>query len=186
MSRTSLVDGIVLSRRNVGEADKIVTLFTRGFGKKKCLAKGIRKVGSKRGPLLEPFSHVRLLLRSSSYIDIATEVAPIATHELLRTRLERVSMGYIALELIERFTVFDEEQDDIFHALHTFISRLNDSTLSRTHAYEYLTAFKRNTLTSLGFYTQNQSDALLDSAIENILESRLRSSSLLTAVSRVL
>ena len=56
MIRTYKVNAIVLARRNIGEADKLITLFTKEYGKKKVLAKGIRRVSSRRAPYLEQFS----------------------------------------------------------------------------------------------------------------------------------
>ena len=44
----------------LGEADRIVTIFTQGHGKVRAVAKGIRKTTSKFGARLEPMSRVAL------------------------------------------------------------------------------------------------------------------------------
>ena len=53
---------IVLSTRNLGEADKLVTLFTHRHGKIKGTAKGARRIKSRFGGSLEPFTHCQVIL----------------------------------------------------------------------------------------------------------------------------
>ena len=51
-------DGIVLRTQKLGEADRIITLLTRGHGRVRAVARGVRRTKSKFGARLEPFSHV--------------------------------------------------------------------------------------------------------------------------------
>ena len=53
---------MVLRTWKLGEADRIISLFTRGHGKVRAVAKGIRRTGSKFGARLEPFGHVDVQL----------------------------------------------------------------------------------------------------------------------------
>ena len=52
--------GVVLRTIKLGEADRIVTIFTQGHGKVRAVAKGVRKTSSRFGARLEPASHVAL------------------------------------------------------------------------------------------------------------------------------
>jgi DNA repair protein RecO (recombination protein O) len=54
-------DAIVLKSINLGEADKIVTLFTQRYGKIKGVAKGARRVKSRFGASLEPLTYSNLI-----------------------------------------------------------------------------------------------------------------------------
>lgn len=65
MSQSQKVRGLVVSRRNIGEADRLVTLLTQEHGTLKVIAKGVRKIPSHRGGHLEPFTQVLALVRSS-------------------------------------------------------------------------------------------------------------------------
>ncbi len=58
MNRRQKVSALILSRRNIGEADRIVTLFTREHGLWRAMAKGVRRIPSRRGGHLEPFTRV--------------------------------------------------------------------------------------------------------------------------------
>ena len=71
------LDALVLSRRNVGEADRLVTFFTRSHGLVRALAKGVRKIPSRRGGHLEPFSLVTTIIsfsRAGSYLSTAETI----------------------------------------------------------------------------------------------------------------
>lgn len=58
MIRREKIEGLVLSRRNIGEADRMVTLFTADHGVIKVVAKGVRVVPSRRGGHVEPFTEI--------------------------------------------------------------------------------------------------------------------------------
>lgn len=51
--RTYSSEGIVLSRKNYGEADRILVILSKNFGKLSLLAKGIRKIKSKKEEVLK-------------------------------------------------------------------------------------------------------------------------------------
>ncbi|CAM5519901.1 DNA repair protein RecO [Streptomyces avidinii] len=63
-------DGIVLRTQKLGEADRIITLLTRGHGRVRAVARGVRRTKSKFGARLEPFSHadVQFFARGSELI----------------------------------------------------------------------------------------------------------------------
>src|SRR3989338_6538869 len=54
-------DAIVLKSINLGEADKIVTFFTRRYGKIQGVAKGVRRTKSRFGASLEPLTYINLI-----------------------------------------------------------------------------------------------------------------------------
>ena len=60
--RTYRDEAVVLRTWKLGEADRIISLFTREHGKVRAVAKGIRRTGSKFGSRLEPFGHVDVQL----------------------------------------------------------------------------------------------------------------------------
>lgn len=62
MIRREKVEALVFSRRNVGDADRLVTLFSKDHGLMRVLAKGVRSVPSRRGCHLEPFTNILALV----------------------------------------------------------------------------------------------------------------------------
>ena len=66
-------EAVVLRTHKLGEADRIITMLSRGRGKIRAVAKGVRRTTSKFGARLEPFSHVDLQLAVGHTLDVITQ-----------------------------------------------------------------------------------------------------------------
>lgn len=104
-------DGIVLRTQKLGEADRIITLLTRGHGRVRAVARGVRRTKSKFGARLEPFSHVdvQFFARGSELIGrglpLCTQSETIAPYGGgIVTDYARYTAGTAMLETAERFT----------------------------------------------------------------------------------
>lgn len=108
---------VVLRHSNWGEADRLLTLYTREQGKVRALAKGARKVTSRKGGHLEPFTHVTLQLAKGRDLLIVTQAETI--NAFLPLREDLVKTGYAAyiLELLDRFTHEEEGGNPTFYKL---------------------------------------------------------------------
>lgn len=89
MSRTYKTEGIILKRINLGEADKIITLYSRHYGKIRCIAKGIRNITSRKGGNLELFNRVAIFLAKGKNLDIITEVQLLDSFSGFRQDLKK-------------------------------------------------------------------------------------------------
>jgi DNA repair protein RecO (recombination protein O) len=94
-------EGVVLRTWKLGESDRIVVLFTRGRGKVRAVAKGVRKTRSKFGARLEPTSHVALQLYEGRELDIVTQAETIDHLGALRDELDRLTRATAMLEAID-------------------------------------------------------------------------------------
>src|SRR3954469_15479356 len=74
-SRLYATDAIVLSRFDLGEADRVLTLLAPELGKFKAIAKGIRRPSSRLGGSLEPFAELRVNLARGRTFDVVTGVS---------------------------------------------------------------------------------------------------------------
>nr|BBJ53801.1 hypothetical protein SAVMC3_64300 [Streptomyces avermitilis] len=109
-------DGIVLRTQKLGEADRIITLLTRGHGRVRAVARGVRRTKSKFGARLEPFSHVdvQFFSRGSELIGrglpLCTQSETIAPYGgAIVTDYARYTAGTAMLETAERFTDHEGE-----------------------------------------------------------------------------
>ncbi len=100
---------VILSRRDYGEADRILSVFTPGLGKQEFLAKGIRKTTSRKAGHLELFTHSTLLVAKARTWDIVTEAASVESFRTLRTNLDAIGYASFLCELVDCFT---ESNDD--------------------------------------------------------------------------
>ena len=73
-------DAIVLRAQKLGEADRIITLLTREYGKVRAVAKGVRRTSSKFGARLEPFMHIDVQLNQGRSLDMVTQVDTIGAY----------------------------------------------------------------------------------------------------------
>lgn len=103
-------EAIVLRAQKLGEADRIVTLLTRGHGRVRGVARGVRKTSSRIGARLEPFSHVDVQLYEGRSLDTVTQVETIAAHgAVLSSDYPRWTSGTAMLETAERLTPEERE-----------------------------------------------------------------------------
>ena len=98
-------NGLVLHRINLGETDKIVTLFTREYGKLSAVAKGARRAGSRLSGAAELFTQSRLLLATGKSLDIITQCEIVNAFPDLRLELERLARASYFCELLDRLTL---------------------------------------------------------------------------------
>jgi DNA repair protein RecO (recombination protein O) len=120
--------GIVLRTRKLGEADKIVTLYTNTRGKVDAVAKGIRRTKSKFGARLEPFSLVSLLLYEGRSLDIISQAETIDSFKPLREDLERLTYASAALELIDKLGLEGESGGLLFGLLQKELKTLAEAS----------------------------------------------------------
>lgn len=69
--------GVVLRVHKLGEADRIITLLTRRYGKVRAVAKGVRRTSSRFGARLEPFGHVDAQFYTGRSLDVVTQVQTV-------------------------------------------------------------------------------------------------------------
>ena len=113
-SRLYLVDAVVLRRHDLGEADRLLTLFTRESGKLRAVAKGARKPSSRKAGHIELFTHSRLLLAKGRNLDIITQAETIEPFLRMRSDLMRTSYAYYLAELVDRFSEDGDESPLVF------------------------------------------------------------------------
>ncbi len=112
---------VVLRQRRLGEADKIISLYTANYGKVDAVAKGVRRTRSKLAGHVEPLNHGSFLLARGRNLDIITQAQTIEAFQPLREELERLSRGLYAVELVDRFT---EEREENFHLYRLLLDTL--------------------------------------------------------------
>ncbi|CAN5122668.1 DNA repair protein RecO [soil metagenome] len=94
-------EAIVLRTWKLGESDRIVNLVTRGHGKVRAVAKGVRKTKSHFGARLEPTTHVALLLYEGRDLDIISQAEAIDHFRTIRDDLDRIARASAMLEAVD-------------------------------------------------------------------------------------
>ncbi|MCY3863864.1 MAG: DNA repair protein RecO [Chloroflexi bacterium] len=116
---------IILSRRDFGEADRLLTLFTPGRGKIRAIAKGARKPSAKLSGHVELFARSDCLIHRGRNLDILTQAELIEPYLGLREDLARGAYANYVAELLDRFTADEEEAGGaLFTLLHQTLERI--------------------------------------------------------------
>jgi DNA repair protein RecO (recombination protein O) len=104
------VSSVVIRQRALGEADRIITLYTRERGKVSAVAKGVRRARSKLAGGLQLFCHARMQLAAGRSLEVVTQVQPIDLFYRLREDMRRYVHASYAAELLD--SLVDEEASD--------------------------------------------------------------------------
>jgi DNA repair protein RecO (recombination protein O) len=132
------------------DTSKIVTFYSKEYGKLKGIAKGARTAKNKYGSALEPFSHSLLVLYKKEHRDLhlISQCDSIDSFRNLTEDLDRMSVGLSVLELIDQVTHHEERTPPLFTLLVDTLSALNASTKN----YEtFLQAFQLRLAALFGY-----------------------------------
>ncbi|HSI67334.1 MAG TPA: DNA repair protein RecO [Planococcus sp. (in: firmicutes)] len=112
------LEGIVIRTRPYGEANKIVTLFTREAGKITCMARGAKKPASRLAAITQPFTHGSFsIYKGRGMGTIQTGDQLESFRHIKEDIMSTAHASYIA-ELIDRLTEQDEPQPVIYDMLY--------------------------------------------------------------------
>ena len=101
--RTYRTEALSLRKMPLGEADLLLTLYTRDAGKLRAVAKGARKTTSKLVGYFEPLTLNRLALAKGRNLDIVTQAQVIDSFSVLKSSLTGLTQGLYIAELLDGF-----------------------------------------------------------------------------------
>lgn len=111
------IEGIVLRRRSLGEADRLVTVLSRDRGKLTVAARGARRPRSRLGGRLEPPTRFRAVVAEGRTLDVISQVEVLEAHAALRTDLEKMAAVAVMLELTDRALADRQPHGDVYRLL---------------------------------------------------------------------
>lgn len=117
--RSFRAEAIVLNHKDWGEADRLVTLYTRHRGKLRAIVKGARKTRSRKAGHLQPFTHVTLQLATARGPFIITQADTINAFTPIREDLNLTGQAAYLAELLQRFSYDEEEANSAIFRLLT-------------------------------------------------------------------
>jgi len=132
-SRTYETEALVLKRSKLGEADRIITLYTPERGKVRAVARGVRRAKSKMAGHLELITHSHLTLAQGRNLDIIAGGQTIESFVALKNDLQLGSYALYAAELVDQFSMENETGTVFFNLLRDFWHHLqpgNDNDLN--------------------------------------------------------
>jgi DNA repair protein RecO (recombination protein O) len=119
------VEGIILKRVDFGEADRVVTVYTREHGKLSTVAKGIRRTTSRLAGHLELLTHTQLQLARGRNLDVITQSVTLHPYPRMREDLWRTTYAFATAELVDRLTAEQITNQPLFDLLQVTLERLD-------------------------------------------------------------
>lgn len=140
-ARSYNTEGVILRRRNIGEADSIFTVFSPREGKFDAVARGVRKPRSHMRGHLEPLTRSQLHLAQGRNLDVFTQAETIAAYRAVRDDLDRLTLALYCCELVDRFTVDRSPQPEMYALLNELLEGLDSEaplTIGRSFELQIL------------------------------------------------
>ena len=131
MGRAEKARAVVLSSRPLGEADRIVRLFTRELGRVDAVVKGVRKTTSRWGGRLEPFNVCDLVLHPGRSLYTVTQAQLVDVFLRLRADREGLTAAAIVCEAAAGLTPDHEPEERVFALLRNTLRELDNGISGR-------------------------------------------------------
>lgn len=170
-------EGIILNRSNFGEADRILTIYTKSHGKIRAIAKGVRKITSRKAGSLELFNHSAIFLAKGKNLDIISEVQVINSFRRWRKSLFCVGLAYYLCELVDKLTPDEQENQQVFDLLAGYLAKIGI-----LKPLALVRGFEEGLLRELGFGVPadwQATNGSLKSYIETIIEKEINTPKIL-------
>jgi len=111
------VEAVVLDTKNFGDANKVVTLFTKEHGKLEANAYGCRRSRSPLSGAMQMFNHISAELNHGAQVDIIREADILHFYDALTNDLERLAYASLFFEIVNRMTLPHEKSTETFYLL---------------------------------------------------------------------
>ena len=169
--RTYSSEGIILSRKNYGESDRILIVLSKNFGKLSLLAKGIRKIKSKKRGHLEIFSKIKFSAAKGHGLDIMTEAETINDFSGVRINLNKVSLAYYFCEVVNKITHEDGRSSTVYGLLSTALEELEQETELKKLRMKFI----YDLLIEMGYWPVGKKLVDADIVLDDVLERKINS-----------
>lgn len=166
--------GFVLKRTNSGESDRYITIFTKYNGKIEVMARGVRKITSRRASHVETINLIKFQSIKGSKNFILTEATVVKSYSTLKKDLKCIEKIFLLCELINLLCPPHEKHTEVFTLLENLLTRIENFGLENVN----FLAFQQDLLILLGFWDGRKEfadDAQVRYFIENLVERKLKS-----------
>lgn len=170
--RTYKTTGIIIKRRNIGEADRYITIFTKEQGKIQIKAKGVRKITSRRSGHVELLNYGICNLYKGQGTPILTEIETINAFQGIKRDLQKSGFAYHICELIDGLCPENQELDTVFLLLLDTLERLSveDENINIIHTFEITLLQLLGYRSSQKYISSDQTEYMIESILERKLK----------------
>jgi DNA repair protein RecO (recombination protein O) len=167
--RTSKTEGFILKKRKLLEGDFLITLFTKQLGKLTTVAKGARKLISRRGPHLQTGNLINTILYKKHGRYYMQETALISAFSKIKSDELKINYQYLMIFIVDRLMPENQKEEEVYSHVKKFFIQLSESDFGVSDLEDYLNIL----IKKLGYLKNKQSLSELIETIENLIHERL-------------
>jgi DNA repair protein RecO (recombination protein O) len=164
-------EAIVLARRNYGEADRILVVFSKHHGKLSLMAKGVRRPKSRKRGHIEVFNKISFGAAQGRALDIMTEAEVVDPFAEIKQSLRKVSLAYYMMEVIGKTTHEESVHPEVYEFLADNLEKLKTAKLLKNLRLKFI----KDLLVLLGFWPKGKELIDPDAQIKEIVERNINS-----------
>jgi len=142
-------EAVVLKHREYKDSHRLYTLVTPDHGKFVAVARGVRKISSRRSGNLDSLNHIKASISEDSkkYYSIE-EVKTVASHSKVKSDFQTLSVAMYLADLVDILLAENQESFNIYHLFVNALSVINNKT---TDLKLLINVFEMRLLNLLGF-----------------------------------
>jgi hypothetical protein len=141
-------EGLILKRRDFGEADRVLTVLTDRYGKISVIARGVRKITSRRAGNIEVLNRVKLhLFKAKSYT--LSEAESLDTFRVLKENLTLSTTAFHIIEIVDRLTPEEQKNPQLYDLVVSTLKIMEDNPRQI-----FIRSFEVKILSLLGFWSE--------------------------------
>jgi len=171
MANILKTEAVVLKKRLLLNQDLLVVLFSESQGKIVVIAKGARKITSKRLPHLETANLINVILNKRKERLYLQESRLISGFSQLKADEKKVTDLYQFFYVIEKLLPENQKEEQVYHLVKLFLIEMSKSKETRG----LLTDYFNQLLKILGYIKKNYSQEQLQEIISDLIDEKISS-----------
>jgi len=164
-------EGIVLTRKNFGEADRIISIYSKDRGRVSLIAKGVRRPSSRKRGHIEVFNLVKFQAVIGHGLDTMTEAEVVNDFKSIRGSLKKISLAYYLMEVVGRIIHEGESNIELFNLLSSTLTKLETAKELKKLRLDFVLQL----LTLLGYWPRGVALPNPDEKLEEVIERQIYS-----------
>ncbi len=169
--RSYISEGLVLGRRNFGEADRILSLYTKNFGRLSVIAKGSRRPKSRKRGHIEVFNHIKFQSINGHGLGIMTEAEVVDDFKEIRLSLKKISLAYYISEVVGKITHEEEPNAELFDLILRTFKKLKNKKRLKELRFDFI----QKLLVVMGYWPEGETLVNPDEKLEEVIEKKIYS-----------
>lgn len=169
MVRVKRTEAIVLRRRILLNKDVLITFFSCEFGKIQVIAKGIKKITSRRSSHIQTANLAQILVQNKDERFFLQETSLISAFSQIKNNDQKIQILYFFLFVLERILPENQKESEVYTVSKQFLVALSRR---EEHFSELLTLYVNRMLRLLGYIQKDKELHDLKLFIEEIIHEK--------------